>query len=144
VRCSFLAGVTHCWKVIFGVGLNQLSDFCEERVPESLSERKVIRNGIGSVAAGIVAGYFSHVPHNLSTMKLLQPGVSYSTHFSRLVDQAEAKVPKHLPSGARRTLSSVRALLWPTGVMIRSTQIIGSFVILNGVSHLLDVRQHST
>ena len=28
-------------EVIFGVGLNQLSDFCEERVPNNVSESKV-------------------------------------------------------------------------------------------------------
>jgi hypothetical protein len=33
-----------------------------------------------------------------------------------------------------------RALLFPQGLVIRSTQIVGSFVLLNGISHLLDIR----
>ena len=63
------------------MGLNQLSDFCEERVPTHLAESKVIRNAIGSCVAGVIAGYLSHVPHNLSTLKLLQPDVSYRMHI---------------------------------------------------------------
>jgi len=128
-------------QIIFGIGLNQLSDYCEERVPDSIASSKVMRNGIGSVAAGIVAGYLSHVPHNLSTMKLLQPHLSYAAHFQALVKQAEAHVPVGIPAGGpRRTFAMLRTIFWPIGVGIRSTQIIGSFVLLNGISHMLDIR----
>ena len=47
----------------------------EERVPSALAdadESPQLRNALGSVAAGSVAGYFSHVPHNLSTLKVVR------------------------------------------------------------------------
>ena len=37
-------------EVIFGVGLNQLSDFCEERV--SFIKNSALRNAAGSMIAG--------------------------------------------------------------------------------------------
>ena len=127
-------------EVIFGVGLNQLSDYCEERVPHGLASSKVARNALGSVAAGLAAGYLSHIPHNLSQMKLLQPRVSYRDHFGVLVGKALSTLPPGVPPHARRACASVAAVVSPTGLMIRSTQIVGSFVLLNGISHLLDVR----
>ena len=44
-------------EVIFGVGLNQLSDWMEERVPPAAATSKVLRNALGSISAGLVAGY---------------------------------------------------------------------------------------
>lgn len=81
-----------CREVIFGVGLNQLSEWCEERVPDTVAESKLMRNSLGSVTAGLVAGYFSHVPHNLSQLKLLQPATSYQAHFATLVNKATVPV----------------------------------------------------
>jgi hypothetical protein len=127
-------------EVIFGVGLNQLSDFCEERVPESVATNKVLRTAIGSVAAGLVAGYFSHIPHNLSTMKLLEPTVSYKDHFSYFVERSKNRLPYGIPESAMMPLAVMRAIFLPQAIAIRSTQIIGSFVILNGVTHLMDIR----
>ena len=40
------------------------------------------------MAAGVCAGYLSHVPHNLSTLKILEPSVSYAGHWQKLVDNA--------------------------------------------------------
>ena len=57
-------------EVIFGIGINQLSDYFEERMP---FENGFYRNMGGSMASGVLAGYLSHVPHNMSTMKLLKP-----------------------------------------------------------------------
>lgn len=31
-----------------------------------------VRTAAGSMMAGVVAGYLSHIPHNVSTLKLLQ------------------------------------------------------------------------
>lgn len=31
-----------------------------------------LRTAAGSMMAGVMAGYLSHIPHNVSTMKLLQ------------------------------------------------------------------------
>lgn len=106
----------------------------------SKASNKFLRNALGSVAAGIVAGYFSHIPHNLSTMKLLAPHISYKEHFNTLIVRAEEALPIALPSKLMKPLGLVRTLFMPQGFVIRSTQIIGSFVILNGVSHLMDVR----
>ena len=41
----------------------------------------VVRNAVGSMVAGITAGYLSHVPHNLSTLKLMEPARSYRDIF---------------------------------------------------------------
>ncbi len=80
-------------EIIFGIGLNQLTDYCEERTPTTLSKVFVclqpqvsviclvtlflvyqpLRNAAGSMLAGMMSGYLSHVPHNLSTLKLMNP-----------------------------------------------------------------------
>ena len=128
-------------EVIFGVGLNQMSDYCEERVPATLASSKAGRNALGSVCAGLAAGYLSHVPHNLSQMKLLSPQLSYGAHWATLMAQAERRLPAGLPHWLHRPCSAAAAVVWPTSIVIRSTQIVGSFVLLNGITHLLDVRQ---
>ena len=97
-----------------------------------------MRNALGSITAGVIAGYFSHVPHNLSTMKLLQPNVSYSTHVASLVHDARQRVPLTLSTPARDGAATALALLLPKGLAIRTTQVVGSFVLLNGISHLMD------
>jgi hypothetical protein len=43
-----------CREVIFGIGLNQLSDFCEERV--DFISNKFMRNATASMVAGVIAG----------------------------------------------------------------------------------------
>jgi len=52
-------------EIIFGVGINQLSDYYEERFPW-FHDNKFLKNLSGSFCAGLVAGYLSHVPHSLS------------------------------------------------------------------------------
>ena len=75
-------GAARCVReIVFAVGINQLSDFCEERVPPGMSDNSVVRNAVGSMVAGITAGYLSHVPHNLSTLKLMEPARSYRDIF---------------------------------------------------------------
>jgi hypothetical protein len=106
-----------------------------------IASSKMLRNALGSVTAGIIAGYFSHIPHNLSTMKLLSPHVSYHQHFNTLVERATKELPIGLQqSSVERPCAILRTLFMPQGFMIRSTQIMGSFVLLNGISHLMDVR----
>lgn len=85
-------------EVIFGVGLNQLSDFFEERWKPFVSN-PTFANAAGSLTAGVVSGYLSHVPHNLSAYKLMDPSRSYGEHFRRFVDTSvpEALVPNSLP-----------------------------------------------
>jgi len=117
-------------EIIFGVGLNQLSDYCEERVP--VFENPALRNAAGSLTAGVVSGYLSHVVHNLSTLKLMNPHKSYSQHFSEYCKKAESRVPANLSPSWKRVASTTMACLFPTGVTIRTSQIVGTFIILNG------------
>jgi len=106
-------------EVVFGVGLNQLSDYFEERVPSEFATSKVLRNALGSVTAGLVSGYLSHVPHNLSTMKLLDPKTSYGGHFNVLVKKAEAGLPVGIPSSGQLLSLPTRTPLFSRAPMLR-------------------------
>jgi hypothetical protein len=117
-------------EVIFGVGINQLSEWFEERVP---LKESFYRNFIGSMAAGVACGYLSHIPHNLSTLKLLAPQQSYAQHMSKLIDDSATRLPDSFPKLARRPDAAAAAVFFPKGVVIRSVQIAGSFAIINGV-----------
>jgi len=130
-------------EIIFGIGINQLSDLCEERVSEFVSN-EVAANALGSMTAGVMAGYLSHMPHNLATLKLLYPNKSYWEHFQSLVQQSKAgaAVRNSLPAeGIQGTLgligAGVTACVFPKGVTIRTAQIVGSFMVLNGMINLL-------
>eukprot|EP00189_Rhodosorus_marinus_P010113 CAMPEP_0184739878 /NCGR_PEP_ID=MMETSP0315-20130426/2800_1 /TAXON_ID=101924 /ORGANISM="Rhodosorus marinus, Strain UTEX LB 2760" /LENGTH=472 /DNA_ID=CAMNT_0027209077 /DNA_START=155 /DNA_END=1573 /DNA_ORIENTATION=+ len=120
-------------EVIFGIGLNQLSDWFEERWTPYLTS-KTMANAAGSLTAGVIAGYLSHVPHNLSAYKLMEPHRTYGEHFRRFVDASAPDhiVPKSLPPRFRNYARMTLAVLLPRGCMIRTTQIVGSFMILNG------------
>eukprot|EP01119_Soliformovum_irregulare_P000648 TRINITY_DN10468_c0_g1_i1.p1 TRINITY_DN10468_c0_g1~~TRINITY_DN10468_c0_g1_i1.p1 ORF type:complete len:418 (-),score=94.22 TRINITY_DN10468_c0_g1_i1:34-1287(-) len=122
-------------EVIFGVGLNQLSDWYEERVPDFdfLVQYPALKNALGSMAAGVTSGYLSHVVHNMSTLKLMNPNKTYRQHFREYVNKSEARVPTNLPPTARSLAKVFVATVFPTGVMIRTSQIVGSFIILNGI-----------
>ena len=126
-------------EIIFGIGINQLSEWCEERVPEALLESPTSRNFAGSMAAGVACGYLSHIPHNLSALKILQPHKSYAEHFGGLVDDSASRIPRelNLPRTGRRALAAAAAVLMPKGCTIRSTQIAGSFAIINGTINLM-------
>jgi|EP00670_Eutreptiella_braarudii_P000270 hypothetical protein len=118
-------------EVIFGVGLNQLSDYCEERMPP-LIENKALRTALGSMTAGVLSGYFSHVPHNLSTLKLLNPAQSYLELFRSYAARHTIYVPSSIKGTSRDVLATTIACVFPQAVLIRTMQIVGSFVILNG------------
>eukprot|EP01100_Stratorugosa_tubuloviscum_P014909 TRINITY_DN8258_c0_g1_i1.p1 TRINITY_DN8258_c0_g1~~TRINITY_DN8258_c0_g1_i1.p1 ORF type:complete len:425 (-),score=203.38 TRINITY_DN8258_c0_g1_i1:79-1311(-) len=119
-------------EVIFGIGLNQLSDYCEERVPTI--ENDQLRNAIGSLTAGVISGYLSHVVHNLSTLKLMNPNKTYSQHFKEYCAKSESRIPITLITNPylKRMSSILFACIFPSGVIIRTSQIVGSFIILNG------------
>ena len=129
-------------EIIFGIGLNQLTDFFEERALEYVTN-DAIANTIGSVSAGIVAGYLSHVPHNLSTYKLLNPHKSYGVLFKEFVQLSSPKilVPNKLPKAFLPLYSTMIACLFPRGCILRTTQIVGSFILLNGTINLLQKTQ---
>lgn len=84
--------VARCGReIVFGLGLNQLSDYWEEQWSEFLGRDKtspVVSNAAGSLTAGVISGYFSHVPHNISTYKLLEPHRSYANLYSMFVDRS--------------------------------------------------------
>jgi hypothetical protein len=101
--------------------------------------------------AGIAAGYLSHVPHNISTMKLLRPHLSYGkvslrspvffggvmTHrpttqiISQMVDENVSRTPPELPGPTRRAIAGFLSVFFPKGCVIRTAQIAGSFIIIN-------------
>jgi len=117
-------------EIIFGIGLNQLSDYCEERIP--YFDNQALRNASGSLLAGVISGYLSHVVHNMSTLKLMNPAKSYPTHFREYVQKYDSKLPKSIPEGLRPIVRLLGSLIIPAGVTIRTSQIVGSFIILNG------------
>lgn len=124
-------------EVVFGVGINQLSELCEERVSDLNIQNEFARTCVGSITAGAIAGYLSHVPHNLSTLKLLQPQFTYSHHWKQMVDGNQSRVPSHWNRLPARIGSTFLSIFFPKGCVIRTTQIMGSFLIINGTIHVL-------
>ena len=133
-------------EVIFGVGLNQMSDYFEERLTPMFPGHAMMANAAGSLVAGVVSGYLSHVPHNISTLKLLEPDRSYFELYQKFVDKSVPPVidtmVKLWPASTRSVTRTLFATLFPRGVMIRTTQIVGSFIILNGTINYLQLREH--
>lgn len=124
-------------EVIFGVGLNQLSDEFTTFAPGTLPAS--LRGPFGSISAGVVAAFLSHVPHNLSTLKLMNPAKSYR----QLLDDFARPWRSYLEARAPRTSEAMRArgaavlaCLAPVGLGVRMIQVVGSFVILNGIISL--------
>lgn len=133
-------------EIIFGVGLNQLSDYFEERLQPVFPGNTMLANAAGSLAAGVVSGYLSHVPHNMSTFKLLEPHRSYGDLYKQFVDKSvPASVEKLVeawPATPRGITRTIFATLYPKGVAIRTVQIVGSFMILNGTINYLQLKEH--
>jgi hypothetical protein len=139
-RRMFRGIVPRCAReVIFGVGLNQLSDFMEERVPMKLVNDLTYRAMCGSAMAAIVSGYLSHFPHNLSSLKLTQLQKSYSQIFKELGASSEKRLPEFLQNRANLiTLAGqVATIVAPATMLVRTGQLVGSFVILNGIITLI-------
>ncbi|CAN0535694.1 unnamed protein product, partial [Scytosiphon promiscuus] len=42
------------------------------RVQQVTFQNAFARTAAGSMISGVIAGYLSHIPHNVSTLKLLQ------------------------------------------------------------------------
>lgn len=127
-------------EIIFGVGLNQLSDYFEERY-RGYSINAIVANMAGSLSAGVVAGYMSHVPHNLSTYKLLNPRKNYSELFKMFVDKSVPSnlIPKTLPPSMLPFTKAMLACLFPRGIIVRTIQVCGSFAILNSLIQLIEI-----
>lgn len=139
ITSRWMRGIT--WRmareVIFGIGLNQLSDYAEERIPASVAQNEALRTALGSCTAGVISGYLSHIPHNLSTLKLMTPSKSYGEHLASLVSQSESRIPNTFSPGTRRAMATAAAIIFPRAVVIRTCQIVGSFIILNGTINSL-------
>ena len=61
-------------------------------------------------------------------------------NWRNLVANARAnRLPANLPPAQASVLANALALFLPAGLLIRTTQIVGSFCLLNGISHALDV-----
>ena len=107
---------------------------------------------VGSLMGGVVSGYLSHVPHNISAYKLLEPHRSYPDLYKNVF--VERSVPPFLEryltkqahmqgngvaasgavnySSSQQAVRFISATIFPRGLMVRTVQIVGSFIILNG------------
>lgn len=124
-------------EVFFAIGFNQLSDYLEERVPEELTMDSKFRAAIGSVQAGCVAGILSHHPHNLSTLKLIHSNRSYGSLWRDMVASQVARRATQFPAGTPSWLLSALAVIFPQGLVLRTLQIAGTFVLVNGAVELI-------
>lgn len=124
-------------EIIFGLGLNQVADFCTERLADHVTENRHVQGYLGSFTAGLIAGYLSAVPHALSAMKLHHPEKSYFTLWKELYMRALPRVPAYVPAATRPAVAQVLAVLLPVGNLVRSVQIGGTFIIVNGVTYAL-------
>eukprot|EP00534_Pseudo-nitzschia_fraudulenta_P000312 CAMPEP_0201118204 /NCGR_PEP_ID=MMETSP0850-20130426/2322_1 /ASSEMBLY_ACC=CAM_ASM_000622 /TAXON_ID=183588 /ORGANISM="Pseudo-nitzschia fraudulenta, Strain WWA7" /LENGTH=416 /DNA_ID=CAMNT_0047383211 /DNA_START=26 /DNA_END=1276 /DNA_ORIENTATION=- len=161
----WMRGITaRCGReILFGLGLNQLSEYFQERwrFPDS----PMLTNMVGSLMGGVVSGYLSHVPHNLSAYKLLEPHRSYADLYQNVF--VERSVPPFLQryltrqtqmqgrgvaidgaasgvvtfSGPQQAVRFIAATIFPRGLIVRTVQIVGSFMILNGTINYFTLMQ---
>jgi CRP-like cAMP-binding protein len=121
-------------EIIFGLGINQLSDYCTERA--AWIPNTYVQQGVGSISAGVIAGFLSHVPHILSSLKLQQPHVSYAAHWEKLYSRYLEYVPPTITTlHHRRWIAQTMCVVFPIGVLRRSIQIGGTFTIINGTAY---------
>lgn len=118
-------------EVVFGIGLNQLSDHFEAQMPSSMSP--ILRNAGGCLTAGVIAGYLSHVPHNLSTMKLMNPKQSYRALLQQFSRQWYGRLGIFPHESLRSTTAMILSIIAPQGLGVRTVQVVGSFIVLNGI-----------
>lgn len=121
-------------EVIFGMGLNQLTDYYAERMP-MFKDPKWKALG-ASFVSGLIAGYISHVPHSMSALKLVYPQKTYRELFSSYTAHWDRIVPQGTWPQRRLTVNLMACLL-PKGCLVRSTQIAGSFIIINSLVNSL-------
>ncbi len=115
------------------IGLNQLSDHCKLFAPAQASPH--LKAAIGSMLAGVVAAFLSHVPHNMSTLKLMNPSKSYPQHFADFIKPWHGRLQTVMPGSPllAARLAPLMSVLAPTGLATRTLQIVGSFVVLNSI-----------
>eukprot|EP00536_Pseudo-nitzschia_multiseries_P012104 jgi/Psemu1/207730/e_gw1.445.26.1 len=143
----WMRGITaRCGReILFGLGLNQLSDYFQERL--QFPDRPIMSNMVGSLMGGVVSGYLSHVPHNLSTYKLLEPHRSYPDLYlnahgtGAAVTGATTAIVNY--SASQQAVRFMAATIFPRGLMVRTVQIVGSFIILNGTINYFTLLQRN-
>lgn len=54
---------------------------CNNNKNQVTFQNAFARTAAGSMMAGVIAGYLSHIPHNVSTLKLLQVSTRYIIHL---------------------------------------------------------------
>ena len=154
----WMRGITaRCGReILFGLGLNQLTDYFQDQY--KFGDSPMLSNMVGSLMGGVVSGYLSHVPHNLSTYKLLEPHRSYADLYKNVF--VERSVPPYLEryllqraqieangvavvnySGGQQAVRFLAATIFPKGLMVRTVQIVGSFIILNGTINYFTLLQ---
>ena len=131
-------------EIAYGIGINELSDTMAEKVDgasRGFEMPVALKTALGSVCAGVAAGFISHIPHQFSTLKLLNPSQSYASIAASLLQAGEKRaaatlagvVPPAALSRASALAAPVFAFVVPKGLGIRTTQIVGSFVIINSL-----------
>ena len=102
-----------------------MAEYFEERASNAVSGNKIVANAIGSLSAGVISGYLSHVPHNLSTLKLLEPEKSYRELFNKFVTSSvnRDRIPSGLSPTMRSIAEKVYAVLFPRGCLVRTCQV---------------------
>lgn len=123
-------------EVLFGIGINQLADFYSERF-SLLSENTHLKYALGSICSGVTSGYFSHVPHIMSTQKLFFPHKSYSELWAEYWAKSMAVVPPTVPEPLRPACAKFISVAFPAGVVRRSVQISGTFIIINTLTYTM-------
>ncbi|KAJ9472237.1 hypothetical protein DIPPA_28990 [Diplonema papillatum] len=124
-------------EIIFAIGVNQLSEHIEESIPVETISSGLLRNNIGSLCSGVTSGYLSHVPHNMSALKLHFPQKSYLELFKEYAASNESRLPATMSPQTRTTAAYALALIVPKALLQRTTQIVGTFVLLNGIIYVL-------
>jgi hypothetical protein len=76
----------------------------------------------------------------LSALKIMNPQKSYRQLFREYVAGSESRLPADTPAAFRKGLSVAMAILAPRGLLIRTSQIVGSFIILNGTINALQAQ----
>ncbi|KAI9895524.1 hypothetical protein PsorP6_018431 [Peronosclerospora sorghi] len=70
-------------------------------------------------------------------MNLMHPQKIYVEHMDDFIRRAELRVPKTVSPRQRYLAATAMALLFPNGLTVRTSQIVGSFIILNSTINSL-------
>jgi hypothetical protein len=65
-------------------------------------------------------------------LKLMNPHKSYLTHFNEMAAKNVTRLPTDMEPAMKETAARALTLLLPAALAVRTTQIVGSFMILNG------------